>query len=535
MAERTCREASSRRQSFRRSLADAGLPEDALERLMAKRKQLDDSIHKYIAAKEREYKSFEKDEIQRHKLGLAHGETRSRRTSSESTQDTTASPPKQRGQQHNVVAALVSAGVRREHIGQPHSVAVVDDDSATPTIEARPSLAGLTDRRASEERDKAFIGVFTPTFLPALDNGRRGGSTSSPARADSAPPSSAVPDTAQTNGSGSNDVHRAKSDPDVQAQQKRPLHLQLASRTSSSGSSADGNSGRLASALKSPTHPRPKTKRVSLAVGDTIVAPSDNVPITMGSNNSTPSHSRTRSPASDRETSPKSAKQMSPPKDSPQQTASAKMTLSPLAEAKMSAQLPNRGRSDKGKHPVSGDAVKRPSKAASQPSSIPSIDGDFDFALDEDDMIPDGRDSSPHTRDRADEIMGRIKRADDDETYESSEGLLPGNHERRDSPEGDDFDSHAQHIEFHPGSVQQTNNPGFRRPSVSRDPVYTGPDYDRAEHNAVTNEIYGSSFVRPTSKSSFTAGSLGESYMAMNAARMIKERRASEQTTQVRS
>ncbi|KAM3416504.1 hypothetical protein BST61_g8094 [Cercospora zeina] len=532
MAERTCREASSRRQSFRRSLADAGLPEDALERLMAKRKQLDDSIHKYIASKEREYKSFEKDEIQRHKLGLAHGDSRPRRTSSESTHDTTASPPKQRGQQHDVVAALVSAGVRREHIGQPHSVAVVDDDSATPTIEARPSLAGLTDRRASEERDKEFIGVFTPTFLPALDNGRRG-STSSPARADSAPPSAAVAETAQTNGSESNDVHRAKSDTDVRAQQKRPLHLQLASRTSSSGSSADGNNGRLASALKSPTH-RSKRKRVSLAVGDTIVAPSDNVPVTMGSNNSTPSHSRTRSPASDRETS-KAPKQMNSPKDSPQQTASGAMPMSPLAEATMSSQLPHRGRSDKGKQPVSSDPVKDPNKAASDRSSRPSIDGDLDFALDEHDMIPDGRDSSPHTRDRADEIMGRIKRADDDEMYESSEGLVPDDYERGDSPEGDDFDSHAQHIEFHPGSVQQTNNPGFRRPSVSHDPVYNGPDYDRAEHDAVTNEIYGSSFVRPTNKSSFTAGSLGESYMAMNAARMIKERRASDQRTQVRS
>ncbi|PIA94849.1 hypothetical protein CB0940_08585 [Cercospora beticola] len=529
MAERTCREASSRRQSFRRSLAEAGLPVEALERLEAKRKQLDESIHKYIAAKEREYKSFEKDEIQRHKLGLAHGESRPRRTSSESTQDTTASPPKQRGQQQNVVAALVSAGVRREHIGQPHSVAVVDDDGAAPTIEARPSLAGLTDRRASEDRDKEFIGVFTPTFLPALDNGRGGGS-SSPARADSAPPSPAA---ATTNGSDPNNVHRVKSDTDVQAQQKRPLHLQLASRTSSSGSSADGNN-RLASALKSPTHPRSKRKRVSLAVGDTIVAPSDNVPITMGSNNSTPSHSRTRSPA-DRETSPKVAKSTSPPKDSPQQTASGKMTLSPLAELTMSSQLPHRGRSDKGKQPVFGDPVKNANQAAPQPSSRPSIDGDLDFALDEEDMIPDGRGSSPHTRDRADEIMGRIKRADDDEMYEPSEGILPEDRETGDSHEEDDFDAHAQHIEFHPGSVQQTNNPGFRRPSVSHDPVYTGRDYDRAEHNAVTKEIYGSSFNRPTSKSSFTPGSLGESFMAMNAARMMKERRASDQTTQVRS
>ena len=66
-------------------------------------------------------------------------------------------------------------------------------------------------------------------------------------------------------------------------------------RTTSSGSSADG---RLPSVLKSPTHPtRPHRKRVSLAIGDSVVKPTDNVPSSVNSNNSTPSHSRTRSPS----------------------------------------------------------------------------------------------------------------------------------------------------------------------------------------------------------------------------------------------
>ncbi|KAK3082496.1 hypothetical protein LTR53_020306, partial [Teratosphaeriaceae sp. CCFEE 6253] len=83
------------------------------------------------------------------------------------------------------------------------------------------------------------------------------------------------------------------------AKYKRPVHLQLAKRTSSSGSSADG---KLASAMKSPTQSlqRPKRKRVSLAVGDSIVAPSDNVPSALN-NSSAPSHSRVRSPESERE------------------------------------------------------------------------------------------------------------------------------------------------------------------------------------------------------------------------------------------
>ena len=50
-----------RRVSFRRSLRESGLPEDYLEALDAKRRQLDDSIWKYIASKEREYKTYEKE------------------------------------------------------------------------------------------------------------------------------------------------------------------------------------------------------------------------------------------------------------------------------------------------------------------------------------------------------------------------------------------------------------------------------------------------------------------------------------------
>ena len=519
MAERACRDGStsSRRQSFRRSLAEAGLPDDALDRLEAKRKQLDDSIHKYIAAKEREYKSFEKDEIQRHKLGQGSSGSNPRRTSSESTQDTIASPQlRGQQQQQDVVDALLSAGLRREHIGQPHSVAaVVGEDGEAPTLEARPSLAGLTDRRASIERDKEFIGVFTPTFLPALENGSQ--------RADSAPPGVGMNGQADAA-----ELQRANSDPVVQAKQKRPIQLQLASRTSSSGSSADGSThSRLTSALKSPTHPRPKTKRVSLAVGNTIVAPSDNVPITLGSNNSTPSHSRTRSPASDRESSPKHAdnnKTTPSPKDSPQEDPSTSSTarFPPLdsVPATMTSPLPRSNTNGKGKQPA---AVPPPNTfdAISSKKPAPAVDGDLDFALDEDDMIPNGSGSSRSYPDSDEEISGRVRRNNDDvEPFEPRES--------------EDSDSHAEHMEdisFHPGSVQQTNSPGFRRPSVSADPVYKGRDYAMAEHNAATNEIYGST-SRP--QASFTGGSLGESFMATNAARMMRDRKASEQT-QVRS
>jgi hypothetical protein len=87
----------------------------------------------------------------------------------------------------------------------------------------------------------------------------------------------------------------------------------------------------------------------------------------------------------------------------------------------------------------------------------------------------------------------------------------------------------SEHLEFRPGSVaasQQPTVPGFRRPSVVRDPGYTGRDYSRAATDADETGIYGSSYVRPISKGSFTAGSLGESYMARHAEEMMRTRGA---------
>jgi hypothetical protein len=98
-------------------------------------------------------------------------------------------------------------------------------------------------------------------------------------------------------------------------------------------------------------------------------------------------------------------------------------------------------------------------------------------------------------------------------------------------PEHDD-ENETEHIEFRPESVkasQQPTNPGFRRPSVVRDPGYTGKDYTRAATNADETGIYGSSYVRPVSKGSFTAGSLGESYMARHAEEMMRLRMAKQE------
>jgi hypothetical protein len=130
----------------------------------------------------------------------------------------------------------------------------------------------------------------------------------------------------------------------------------------------------------------------------------------------------------------------------------------------------------------------------------------------------------------------------EDEVVSSSRDLDPGGL-RYDPTTGfipepaDETDSAVPYLAFGPGSSvasQQPTQPGFRRPSVVDDPIYRGANYGAAERDAVENEIYGSSFNRPSSKGSFAAGSLGESYMAKHAEEMMKAR-ISKQEAQVRS
>lgn len=533
MADKASRETSNstdylqRRPSFRRSLAEAaeGLPAEFLDQLEQKRKQLDDSIHKYIASKEREYKLFEKDLRLQHRTqgGQTDDGSARRRTPAE---DATA-------QQHigrDKVASSVSAvdtllrkGLRRDS----DSIAVDESERADVGVSLadRSVAAGLVDRRASLDRDKEFVGVFTPQYLPMLESGNEASpppshqiqrTTSAPSAVEAAVVNKelAVEET----------LHRSHSDTVVQATQthpKRPAHLQLSQRTSSSGSSVEG---RLISAMKSPTADpmRPKRKRVSLAVGDVIVAPSDNVPNAL-SNNSTPSHSRTPSFASDRSAA----------------IAPTSSGISALARQPITLATDRVKPDGLSGSAVGGlQALHQQETAAAQRRSQPSTSkhpgddvGEF-WHMEEPDSLevesPPDLDLDPEfEEDIGSGIGGRVGRA--------APSIPPTNFSADEEPyiEDDDplegSDLETEHIEFHPSSVdasKQPTLPGFRRPSVAKDPEYMGRDYTRAAENAEATGVYGSSAARPTSKGSFTGGSLGESYMARHAEEMMRLRAA---------
>ncbi|KAK5108760.1 hypothetical protein LTR62_007820 [Meristemomyces frigidus] len=541
-------EAIARRPSFRKTLRDdeQTLPVEYLDALELKRKQLDESIHKYIASKEREYKVFEKELKYKSRgdgavvtsLGAQaeHAEGNGsvsqhakRRTSSESAQGSVAGSPFLGGQHSEAVKALMASGSRRSNDGQ------VDQDNEH--IE-RADLAGLQDAGASEERDKEFVGLFTPSYLPAIDHKEAEQPDSSP---EVAPASNN-----NNNAAGaleSSPRRRDGSDPLPNAKAKRPAHLQLTARTSSSGSSADG---KLASAMKSPSHPtsRPMRKRVSLAVGDSIVAPSDNVPSALHIS-STPSHSRTRSPDNEPVVVPAGI------------SATLDFAVKPVL---LSAVAVDGAGSNTASTPA--DVAARPLVPGSPgavmaaPSSTRNInaDGDLFDLEDEAEMPPhDNLNEFEDTLENeekveaANGVIGRISTsAEHHETsliptrsprspdaleyvYDPEAGLIPEPPTAL-APQQSDLSSPnptpTRPSGFAPTASQQPSAPGFRRPSVIADPQFRGPDniYASEELKAATEELYGSSYTRPSTKGSFVGGSVGQSYMAMHAAQMMQMR-----------
>jgi hypothetical protein len=550
----------ARRLSFRKSLAEAGLPQEFLDQLELKRKQLDESIHKYIAAKERDYRQFERDLKAQHRAqtsananaaekqsrsqavtnageaqsrAQAHINTADAQHRAEANTDAAETQQQRRASTEeaqqvkdksslSAVNALLRKGARRDSDNN-----AVSSDPTSPT--AMSDVPAIGDRRTSDDR-KGFIGVFTPQYLPALD-------TSEDERARRIARTASVPDMAANDKdkkASGEAMQRTNSDTAVLTQQahaKRPAHLLSSHRTSSSGSSVEG---KLVSAMKSSSeHPRPKRKRVSLAVGDKIVAPSDNVPVMM-SNNNTPSHSRTR-------TTPPSSQGSSPNSESPIQQMSQQYTVTTnLTKSNATNGKTSSGLKALHEQQTANAQSKQPSKL--QTSQYPGDDiGEFwhmeEPDEDETEKFPSFDMDDEFEEDIGTGIAGRVSHtpspkpneqpaaADDEDELMYNNNIptqtptIPEDHEGTDS----------EHLEFRPGSVaasQQPTVPGFRRPSVVRDPGYTGADYTRAATDADETGIYGSSYARPISKGSFTAGSLGESYMARHAEEMMRTRGA---------
>lgn len=429
-------EHSQRRNSFRRSLNECGLSPDYLEQLEAKRKALDDSIHRFIASKEREYQAYEKE--------LRHQARRS--------------DERQQNAQPGVAStAAVDTALRSSKKVHDHTSEI---DFGTHN--------GTADTQRQKED---FQGVFTPEYLAALNHPSLERTASAPASTE-APAGSLSPSTPML---------RTNSDSAT-----RPASL--TQRMSSSGSSADG---RLVSALKSSTETTRSTKRVSLAVGDAIVKPSDNVPIAL--RGSTSSHSRSRTPAR-QSLLDGTDNTVAIQDDQPARNTSISAAIQSLQEQ------------------GSASAASASDSKKTTPLPVQQDVGDM-FDLEEDEVnatFQDLPDSS--LEDYFDNDMANST------DLTASQQSLDGDGGER--PSNDLV--HSESLIFAEGAAatKQPPSPGFRRPSAAIDPVYTGRGYRTAENEAEESSFYGSSYNRD-GKGSFTSSSLGESYMAKNAEKLM--------------
>jgi hypothetical protein len=584
------RESFTRRDAYRRLIADSStLPPDFIQRLDHKRKTLDESIHKFIAGKERELKQWIKQEralykqqTQEREVKIEHARSR---TGSDSTQENMDSPylNARRPGSHG----LLLGSLRKD--GEEGSANALDEDEARGQVDARAIEAGIADRRASLERDREFLGVFTPAYLPAFADDAP---SSANERDDSPEKLSPGKSTSQSSDSAAKDADPSNQAEDTdklhEMEGKRPAHLLLSKRFSSGGSSSERL---LTSALKSPTEHKPKRKRVSIALGTTIVAPSDSVPMSMDYQ-STHSHSLQRAPISDDESSHAGDDDTNTLSDAdvstPGTSASPNLSASiPICDNR--TDLPNDNKSPS-KSSNTSTSTAPAAQNTPAPSSKRHIDPDGDlFDLEDSDsdldpLSPSITSLEPHDTALAGRVgvdrTGNLDAAEDPQNYPSSpssprplildpDDPAPDPNSNREDPAttlGPITSEKGAGIAFRPTAVLSPMSPGFRRPpSYVRDPSYMKPSpapsnprtsssssllsasisgtgasfptsltnnsssgvnaefeydddsYARAQEAAVKEEIYGSSYARPTSKGSFSAGSLGESYMARNA------------------
>ncbi|KAK4985055.1 hypothetical protein LTR50_006223 [Elasticomyces elasticus] len=239
-----------------------------LEELERKRRQLDEQIHRFIASKEREYKTFQKHLQGQHKVKV-NGE----RVAVSSSPALSSSPS----------AQVVPARVGSPRLRPSKTVEGVGEDGERSLKKASGKAVAVAeeDPTAPQYHEGELLGIVTPAWVPLLESkaGRRPATLE---RTSSAPLASSTEahrndERAEVKRSDKETVQRSASDPLVdRVPTKRPSRLQLEHRTSSSGSNAsEGRS--LTSALKSPkwraSHPGAERKRVSLAIGDMVVTP----------------------------------------------------------------------------------------------------------------------------------------------------------------------------------------------------------------------------------------------------------------------
>ena len=456
-----------------------------LEELEQKRRQLDEQIQRYIKQKDREYKFFERDLRVRYRNAKQSG---------------SATPLQPQQHSNNIQSDVVQFKQNPNH-EQGHG-----KDSVRSPSRSGATHNGLRNGSASE-RESEVLGLFTPSFLPLLDDKVQNADTE---RSPSAPPALALTEPSQSPDRAA--LRRAHSDSAPRSAIKsRSGRLGLEHRTSSSGSETGKN---LISALK-PQGGRPKhatRKRVSLIVGDDIVAPSDNVQIASILENE------------------------------PEPTSSAQshtvVTIEDSSDLTQSSRVDEResiGRSDvqraasptieiadnvtvESKNPVKitrvADGPIAPAANTATEASIEDDELGSPFAMDEE--------IKPLTSERYldDDAEGDIELP--------SPAISPETIAAETAPLARTISTPKREPQFQTSrsASSQPVSPGFSRPKVQADPQSLFDD-DVKTPEIEDNPTFGS-FSSSRSPYMQTSGSLGESFMQRNAEDMGRRRRTSQ-------
>ncbi|KAF1344613.1 hypothetical protein BDV97DRAFT_372998 [Delphinella strobiligena] len=485
----------SRRAARRRSMdMVAGAHGDVrafVEELEQKRKQLDEQIHKFVAQKEREFKRYEQETRRKYQT------SRIERLSQEDT------PP--------VAEAQTTAEDKEVHEPQiarasgESSRSVAHPENLRSRIGRKSANSGLEDVRPSSEREKDFMGLFTPSFLPMLDGKPELN------RSPSAP--LLVDNHASSHSRSAPVLERANTEPILDADgNARPKYGQ---RISSSGSEG------LVSALKSSggrKHPKPMRVMLQLADDQPAVHPNDDLPTERGyapvRQAEAMHHSKSGRPRPE-DNSPL----QSPSSTSPQSPATRPTIESPIVQSRSSL---TQGLALR---PINAPAVSTLTPQLGNTKHDPD-DLVSPFPLDEE--VTEPLRSEPEWEVDFEENIGQSSEANhtsplagSPETQRSSPSLSPASQIPR------SLDTPIMNIRSSSSSSTQPISPGFSRPSVRED-----PKFDALESNEEPDDTVGQgSFYEAFSRSSVSSkntmtGSLGESYMQRNAEEMMRRRRS---------
>jgi hypothetical protein len=461
---------ASRRRSLEVVAGAQGDVDGFIKELDQKRRQLDDQIHKFIAQKEREFKLHERELRTRYRTSPAP----STQPPGEASPTTTPADP--------------------------------------PADAAGGSQNARSTKEKDHERESELLGLFTPAYLPLLESrpSGPGRSPSAPVLSDPADSTPILPDRQA--------LQRANTDP--AGENKSPSYRRaLGPRTPSSGSD-QGRS--LISALKSPSAgPRlANKKRVSLIVGDAVVAPSDNIfssadrdPDQRPNTDMGAEHIEVQTPA--QPTQAEIREPISPISPSLNSTENSvpQSSENELRPGGLSLGFASAARSP--------DMSQKPLQ-----SSVINPEGDLDlaspFSMDEE--FDDVRSSGMYTTQIEDIDADVDSGLDSESTLRAESPASPSGRDISPASDAPSLDIPIASFGTSSSASAQPISPGFSRPSVRKDPQLDLGE-ESLEEIPAPGSLYGS-FSRPSYSKQQSSGGLGESFMQRNAEKLMRRRQS---------